>query len=79
MKALKTEGISIPQDISLIGVDEVPSYVAVDYKLAVIKIDHINRANMVMHLLQKEITEGMSVKFMVMSDCSLIEGESVKK
>lgn len=79
MKAMKVEGIVIPEDISLIGVDEVPSYIAGDCKLTTIKVDHINRPNMVMLLLQKEIMENIPIKFKALSDCLLVEGNSVKK
>ena len=78
IKAMNSLGISIPGDVSLIGVDEVPDYATYDSKLTVIKIDHINRAHMATFLLQKEITENIPVKFKLMSDCRLIEGNSVK-
>nr|WP_314459597.1 LacI family DNA-binding transcriptional regulator [uncultured Clostridium sp.] len=78
IKAMNSLGISIPEDVSLIGVDEVPDYATYDSKLTVIKIDHINRAHMATFLLQKEITENIPVKFKLMSDCRLIEGNSVK-
>ncbi len=78
IKAMNAESISIPKDISLIGVDEVPSYTTYDCKLTTIKIDHINRPLLAMLLLQKEITENMPTKFKVMSDCRLIQGNSVK-
>lgn len=78
IKAMKTEGILIPKDISLIGVDEVPSYATYDCKLTTIKIDHVNRPYIAMLLLKREIKERMPTKFKVMSDCLLIEGNSVK-
>ncbi len=78
MKAMKAEGILIPEHISLIGVDEVPSYAAEDGTLATIKIDHVNRAVMAMAILHKEIMEHMPVKFKVLADCMLLEGNSVR-
>ena len=79
VKAMKTAGISIPEDISLIGVDEVPSYATYDCNLTTIKVDHVNRPYMVMLLLQREITESIPTKFKAMSDCFLNEGNSVKQ
>ncbi len=78
MKAMRELRIKIPQDISLIGVDEIPSYSTGDCKLTTIKIAHTDRASMVMSLLQREIQESISTKFKVMSDCQLIEGNSVR-
>ncbi|HHV13716.1 MAG TPA: LacI family transcriptional regulator [Clostridiales bacterium] len=78
MKAMKAEGILVPEHISLIGVDEVPSYAVEDYKLTTIKIDHVNRPVMAMTLLYKEIKENMQTKFKVLSDCTLLEGGSVR-
>lgn len=78
MRALREKGIKIPQDISLIGVDEIPSYLTGDCKLTSIRIAHSEKAIMVMTLLQKEILDSIPTKFKVMSDCQLIEGNSVR-
>jgi Transcriptional regulators len=78
MKALREKGIRIPEDISLIGVDEIPSYTTGDCKLTTVKIAHTDRATMVVNLLKNEIESSISTKFKILSDCQLIEGNSVR-
>lgn len=78
IKAMKAKGIMIPKDVSLIGIDEMPSYISDDFNLTTIKVDHTNRPNMVMLLLKREIIKSIPVKFKVLSDCKLQVGDSVK-
>lgn len=78
MQALREKGISVPEDVSLIGVDEIPSYVTGDCKLATVKIAHTDRAVMAMLLLEREMQESIPTKFKIMSNCQLIEGNSVR-
>lgn len=79
VQVLKKNGIRIPEDISIIGIDEVPSFYAGGMELTAIKIPHEERAVMAMDLLKKEISEPPQIKSRVMTNCILLEGESVKK
>lgn len=78
MKALKALNISVPQDVSLIGVDELPSFVMADYNLMTIKVDHSERIQALMLFLEQEIQGNLSSKFKIFSNCELMQGNSVK-
>lgn len=78
MRALKELRISVPQDVSLVGVDEIPSIVMADYRLATVKVQHKERASALMMFLQQEINGGLTSKFKIVSHCELIQGNSIK-
>ena len=44
MRALRQKKISVPQDVSLIGVDEIPDYLTGDILLTSIRMEHLERA-----------------------------------
>lgn len=79
VRALRERGIRIPEDISLIGIDELPSYLTADVKLTTIRVAHAQRAQAVMMFLEKEIKEPFTAKFKLFSNSELIEGDSVRK
>ena len=78
MKALKDLNLSVPKDVSLIGVDELPSLVMADYNLTTIKVDHSGRIRAILLFLEQEINGGLASKFKIYSNCELIEGNSVR-
>lgn len=78
MRALREAGIRIPEDISLIGIDELPSYATGEYELTSIKVPHSERAWWVMTALMKEIREREKTKANIAVNCQLIEGKTVK-
>ena len=77
MKALHNKQIRIPEQVSLIGIDDLPSYVMVDCVIETIRLSHKERAEATMMILMKEIEEQMSVKFRLLSRCVLLEGNSI--
>lgn len=77
MRALKSKKRSIPEDISMIGIDVLPSYVTMDCELTTIKVPHTERAEMVMMLLWREMERRDASKSVVMTKCQLIEGQSI--
>lgn len=77
MRALKSKKLAIPEDISLIGVDVLPSYLTLGCELTTIKVPHTERAEMVMMLLWREMEKRDTAKSVVMTKCQLIEGQSV--
>jgi len=77
MRALREKNIRVPEDISLIGIDELPSYVETPYRLTTIRISHAERGKIAMLLLEQEIMGAITRKFKVLSNCELIQGESV--
>ena len=78
MKALKDLNLSVPKDVSLIGVDELPSLVMADYNLTTIKVDHSGRIRAILLFLEQEINGGLASKFKIYSNCELIQGNSVR-
>lgn len=70
--------IQVPKDVSLIGVDELPSYLTGDFLLTTVKVEHAERAKMVMMFLEQEINGIISGKFKTYSNCQLMKGNSVR-
>lgn len=44
MRALRQKKISVPEDISLLGVDEIPDYLTGDILLTTLRMEHLERA-----------------------------------
>lgn len=78
MRALKELQISVPDDVSLIGFDEIPSFVMADYLLTTVRVRHPERARALMQLLEQEIKGNLDSKFKLVSYCELVQGNSVK-
>lgn len=78
MRALREKGIHIPEDVSLIGVDELPSYLTGDFPLTTVRVVHEERAKILVMFLEQEIQGELHKKYKILSNCSLIEGDSVK-
>ncbi|XBX04845.1 LacI family DNA-binding transcriptional regulator [Enterocloster clostridioformis] len=78
IKALKERKIEVPRQISILGVDELPSYMTGDLKLDCIRVAHTERAYVTMELLLREIQFPSSTKFKIASCCELVLGNSVR-
>lgn len=78
MRALKEKNVSVPRDVSLIGIDVLPGYLMGDYQLTTIKVEHVERVRTCMMFLEQEIQGTISTKFKVYSNCELIWGNSIK-
>lgn len=78
MRALKELQISVPDEVSLIGFDEIPSFVMADYQLTTVKVRHSERARALMQLLEQEIKGYQDSKFKLVSYCELVHGNSVR-
>lgn len=87
--ALQDKGISIPGDISLIGVDELPptSRFENNVRLTTVKIEHAERARLAMMLLFYEMSRESyeendrgfrDGKFKSYCNCEILPGNSVK-
>lgn len=79
LRALYDLGISVPDEVSMIGIDELPNYLARDFQLTSVKISHEERAKMAMMLLEQEIRGELPVPFRAFSECTIVEGNSVKE
>ena len=78
IKALNELKIQVPKQISILGVDELPSYMTGGVELDCIRVAHTDRAYVTMELLLREIQSPSNTKFKVASRCELILGESVR-
>lgn len=78
--ALKDLKYKIPENISIIGIDEIPKYLMKNLKLTCVKVLHLQRATAAVKTLIKRITSKDSEPGIVMSFAPiLIEGDSVLK
>lgn len=77
MRALRERQIQVPGKVALIGVDLLPAYMTGDCQITAVRIPHTERAVLTMMLLNKEIEEQSVTKSRIMTDCRLVEGESV--
>lgn len=77
IRALKNSGVNIPSDISLIGIDMLPSFMTGDLKMTSIRIPHTERAYWAMQMLFKEIEDPVELKSTLYTDCILIDGNTV--
>lgn len=78
IKALKEMKIDVPGQISILGVDELPSYMTGGTELDCVRVAHTDRAYVTIELLIREIQEPSKTKFKIASRCELILGESVR-
>lgn len=78
MKALKELNISVPRDVSLVGVDELPSFVLSDYRLTTMNICHVDKSMPLLFMLDQEIKGNLTSKFKIMSHCELQMGNSIR-
>lgn len=78
IRALREKHIAVPKEISLVGVDEFPSYLTGDFLLTTVRVEHVERAHVAMMFLEQEMRGGISKKFKSYSNCELIPGNSVR-
>ena len=78
MRALRQKKISVPEDISLLGVDEIPDYLTGDILLTTLQMEHLERAHVAMLFLEQEMKGAISCKFKSVSTCTIIPGQTVK-
>lgn len=65
LNAIRRLGIRVPEDVKIIGIDEIPPYIVPDIKLPQIRIPHAERATMAINLLDREITDFGNTKVKV--------------
>lgn len=78
LHAFRDLGVRIPEDVSLIGIDQLPSYLMGDCRLTTIKVPHESRATLAVSLLDHEIRGSGEFPSHIRMDCRLIEGDSVR-
>lgn len=78
LRAVYELGISVPEEVSMIGIDELPGYLSRDFQLTSVKISHEERAKVAMMFLEQEIRGGLPVPFKAFSECEIVPGNSIK-
>ena len=77
IKAIEELKLIFKQDVSLIGIDEIPDYFCYGKHLTALKIPHDQRAYLAMTLLKKEIEKKSEDKFRIYGICKIIEGDTL--
>lgn len=77
LAAVQKLGIRVPEDIRLVGIDEVPEYVTPAVRLTQVKIPHAERAAIAMNLLDREIQGESVTRIRAYTVPELIRGNSV--
>lgn len=80
-RALRRRGIRVPEDVSLIAVDKLPSYMTGDININCVCVPHAERAALAMRILLREINlewQADPIECIAMVDCTLEEGDSVR-
>lgn len=78
MKALKECGYRIPDDISLIGIDEIPPYILTDVPLTTVRVLQKNRAIISINRLIERINKNIDECVQIVVGPEIIIGKSVK-
>lgn len=80
-RALRRKGIQLPEDVSLIGVDKLPSYMTGDVSISCVCVPQAERAVLAMQILLGKIKYGLNeqaVKCNITVNCTFEEGDSVR-
>lgn len=77
VRALREKGLTVPGDLSLIGIDEVPEYMTGDCRLTAVRIPHEERAVCVMDTLFREMDRPSVLKTRLFMNCELVKGETL--
>ena len=72
LTALQKYGVRVPQEVKIVGIDEIPNYICPDMCLTQMKIPHTERAIMAMDLLDKEIRYSWTVKVNIYAETEMI-------
>lgn len=79
LHALRELHVEIPKDVSLIGIDMIPTYLMGDCQLTTLEVPHENRAALAISLLVSEIRQAETFQTKIVTSCKLIEGDSVRQ
>lgn len=79
VRVFKQLGIRVPGDVGIVGVDELPEYMADEYTLTTIKVPHTERGKVTMMLLRYEIENSSRIKSKVLVNCEFVEGNTVSE
>ena len=77
--AMQELGIQIPEDVSLIGIDALPSFLTGGIRMTSIRVPHTERAYWTVQLLLKEMDHPVREKCKLYTNCVFVNGDSVKE
>ena len=78
IRALQELGIRVPEEVSLAGIDALPSYLTGGMALTSVRVPHTERAYWTVQLLLKEISHPVKEKCKLYINCELVKGETVR-
>lgn len=78
MKALKDCGYNVPEDVSLVGIDEIPMNALLDVPVTVVKVLQKRRAIIAMNRLLERINNTVDESVQIVVGPEIIFGKSVK-
>lgn len=76
-RVLAERGTQIPRDVSVIGVDALPSYLTGGIPMTAVRVPHTERAYWTMQLLFKDMRDPSAFKIQLYMNCRLVQGKSV--
>lgn len=79
IKALQDCGYKIPNDISIIGIDELPPYVLLDFEFTYINVLHVSKADIAINRLIERVRELPKETVQIAVGNEFVEGKSVKR
>ena len=77
--AMQELGIQIPEDVSLIGIDALPSFLTGGIRMTSIRVPHTERAYWTVQLLLKEMDHPVREKCKLYTNCVFVNGDTVKE
>lgn len=78
IRACREKNIRIPEQVSIVGIDELPDYMTGEHQLTAVRIPHTERAKMVMTMLWHEMHDSSDFKSKVFTNCRFVEGNTVE-
>lgn len=69
--AVRKLGIQVPEQLQLVGIDEVPEYMSSGIKMVQMKVPHAERAAIAMELLEKEMNGEWSTRLKVFAESEI--------
>ncbi len=77
--AMQELGIHIPEDVSLIGIDALPSFLTGGIRMTAVRVPHTERAYWTVQLLLKEMDHPVKEKCKMYTNCVFVNGDTVKE
>ena len=77
MQALSSMGLKVPEQVAVLGIDEVPEYMTGGKKVTAVQVPHVERSNWTMMALSREMTDPSgSINAKIYVNCGLRHGDT---